>query len=67
MFNHEDPLLNRTEAASYLGIQPQTLSVWLSTKRYPLPVVKVGRSVRYRLSDLKTFLQSRTIGGDHAA
>ena len=67
MFTPEDRLLTRTEAGAFLGIKPETLSVWHSTRRYSLPVVKVGRSVRYRLSDLIAFLQSRTIGGDHAA
>ncbi|WP_298619095.1 helix-turn-helix domain-containing protein [uncultured Zoogloea sp.] len=50
-------LLTRPEAAKYLRIQPQTLAVWASTKRYPLPVVKVGRLVRYRLTDLEQFMK----------
>jgi hypothetical protein len=67
MFTTEDPLLTRVEAGAFLGIKPETLSVWHSTQRYSIPVVKVGRSVRYRLSDLKAFLQARTIGGGNAA
>ncbi|WP_284186793.1 helix-turn-helix domain-containing protein [Zoogloea oryzae] len=50
-------LLTRLEAAQLLRIQPQTLAVWASTKRYPLPVVKVGRLVRYRLADLEQFMK----------
>jgi excisionase family DNA binding protein len=54
-------LLTREQAAEYLGIKPETLAVWLTTKRYNLPVVKIGRCVRYRLRDLEQFIESRTI------
>ena len=53
-------LLTRQEAAEYLGVKPQTLAVWAVTGRYDLPVVKVGRLVRYRRSDLDKWLESRT-------
>lgn len=56
-----DSLLSRSAAAKHLGVKPQTLSVWASVGRYDLPFVKVGRSVRYRLSDLDKFLVSRTV------
>lgn len=52
--------INDKEAASVLEVKPGTLSVWRSTGRYPLPYVKVGRSVRYRLDDLAQFIASRT-------
>ncbi len=55
-------LLTRAEAAAYLNIRPQTLAAWLCTKRYRIPVVKVGRSVRYRIRDLEKFVESRTVG-----
>lgn len=55
-----DPLLNRKEAAKYLGgLKPETLAVWDCTKRYDLEPIKVGRSVRYRRSSLDKFLESR--------
>ena len=53
-------LLNREEAAKFLGLKPATLACWASTKRYQLPMVKVGRAVRYRLADLERWLESRT-------
>lgn len=53
-------LLDDPAAAEFLGINPQTLAVWRSTKRYPIPYIKVGRSVRYRESDLIEWLESRT-------
>ena len=41
-------LLTRAEAAAYLGVKAQTLSVWATAKRYDLPFIKVGSLVRYR-------------------
>ena len=49
-------------AAEYIGVKPGTLQVWRSTKRYPLPYLKIGRLVRYRQSDLDAFLKARTVG-----
>ena len=55
-------LVDEKLAAEILGITPGTLSVWRCTRRYPLPYVKIGRTVRYRLSDLEEFARSRTVG-----
>jgi excisionase family DNA binding protein len=57
-------LLTRREAAAFLGVKEQTLAVWATTRRYHLPMVKVGSLCRYRLADLEAFLQSRTVGAD---
>lgn len=54
------PLLTRRQAADYLGVKEQTLASWHSSGRYSLPVVKVGRSARYRIADLETFCAQRT-------
>lgn len=56
-----DRLLNRKEAAELLGTTEGTLSVWTCNKRYHLPIVKVGRLVKYKLSDLMAFIDARTI------
>jgi excisionase family DNA binding protein len=56
-------LLTEAEAAEFLGLEPKTLAIWRSTKRYPLPYIKVGRLVRYQRSDLLAFLESRRIRG----
>ncbi len=50
-------LLTRRQAAEYLGIKENTLAVWATTKRHPLPYIKVGRLVKYRLTDLQAFLE----------
>jgi excisionase family DNA binding protein len=55
-------MLTRDAAATYIGIRPQTLAVWAITAKYGLPMVKVGRSVRYRRSDLDKWLERRTVG-----
>lgn len=54
-------LLTNDQAATYLGVAPNSLAVWRTTKRYALPYVKVGRLVKYRLADLNAFLESRTV------
>ena len=53
-------LLDENQAASILKVKPGTLSVWRSTGRYSIPFIKVGRSVRYRLGDLNSWLEGRT-------
>ena len=64
---HTEQLLNRKEAADYLGIKEHTLCVWASESRYDLRYVKVGRLVKYRLSDLAAFVarNTRQKGGQH--
>ena len=54
-------LLDVRNAAAALDVKPQTLAVWRASGRYPLPFIKVGRSVRYRAADLQKFLESRTV------
>lgn len=54
-----EPLLNRKDAAKYLRVSPGTLAVWDCTKRYDLKPIKIGRAVRYRLSDLNRFLEDQ--------
>ncbi len=59
-------LLTESEAAERLGLKPQTLTVWRSTRRYELPYIKCGRSVRYTEDAIDQFLTARTIGGGSA-
>ncbi|MGD0960797.1 MAG: helix-turn-helix domain-containing protein [Methylomonas sp.] len=55
-------LFTNAQAAAYIGVEPGTLEVWRSTKRYNLPFIKVGRLVKYRKESLDAFLESRTVG-----
>lgn len=52
-------LVDDSAASVYLGVTTGTLSVWRSSGRYPLPFVKVGRRVRYRVGDILDFVESR--------
>ena len=54
-------LLTPTQMAQMLGVSIGTLAVWRCTKRYPLPYIKVGRSVRYSRAHGKDFIAARTV------
>jgi len=56
-------LLNEEQAAEFLNIKPNTLAVWRSTKRYPIPFVKIGACVRYKRADLEAFIQENRVEG----
>ncbi len=60
-------LLTRKQAAEYIGVEPSTLDVWASTKRYSLKFIKVGRLAKYRVADLDEFLSLRTVNGCEGA
>jgi len=55
-------LLTREQTAKLLGVKGQTLAVWASTGRYGLRFIRVGKSVRYRRSDVEAWLESRAVG-----
>lgn len=59
MQHNNEPLLDRKMAAKYLGLSPGTLAVWDCTKRQNLNPIKIGRSVRYRRSDLDKFIEQQ--------
>ena len=41
-------LMTEVEAAAYIRVMPNTMSVWRSARRYDIPYLKIGRLVRYR-------------------
>lgn len=55
------------QAAEFLGVSVGTLEVWRSTGRHRLPFFKVGRHVKYRLSDLEEWLEQRSFTSTAAA
>lgn len=55
-----DRLLRPREAAEWLKISERSL--WSLTQRGDLPAVRIGRSVRYDLADLNTYVESRKSG-----
>lgn len=64
LHNRHSALLSRKQAAEYLGVSVGTLAVWACIGRYNLPMVKVGRLVKYRLVDLEAFITGNLIGGE---
>jgi predicted site-specific integrase-resolvase len=54
-------LLSESDVADLLGVTPHTLAVWRSTKRVPLPYVKLGRCVRYRREDVEAFVAGQRV------
>jgi excisionase family DNA binding protein len=56
----ENDLITTAEMARLLKVQPNTLEVWRATKRYDLPYVKIGRSVRYSRSAAAQFISKNT-------
>jgi predicted DNA-binding transcriptional regulator AlpA len=54
-------LLNDKAAAKLLDISADTLPVWRSTKRYPLPYTRIGRNIRYKKADVLAFIESRMV------
>ena len=63
--NHDswpDTTLVDTPAAAFvLDVAPKTLEIWRCTGRYGLRFVKVGRKVRYRMGDLRAFIDRRSV------
>ena len=53
----DDRLLSNKQAADYLGIKPNTLTIWRTTKRFVIPYIQIGRKVHYKKSDLDIFLE----------
>lgn len=58
----DDVLATPEEAATLIKIQVATLQKWRSTGENNIPFVKIGRSVRYRVSDLKAYVDRHVRG-----
>ena len=63
--NYEDKLLSRKEAAEFLGLKENTLAVWACNKTYYIPMFKIGKYVRYKLTDLIKFIEDQEMGKMH--
>lgn len=60
--DHPRLLLSPRDAARALSICPKTLWSW-TAPRGPIPAINIGRSVRYAVSDLQAFIESRRAQG----
>jgi hypothetical protein len=54
------PAVNEIRASEYLGTAVQTLRNWRNQRRGPA-YVKLGRSVRYLVKDLESYLMKNRI------
>jgi excisionase family DNA binding protein len=62
----ETVLLKVSEVADLLSIEASTLTKWRSVfgiHQQPLPFVKIGRSVRYKRTDVLQYIDKNTVGG----
>lgn len=59
--NITSPMLNREDAAKYLGISSSTLANWACTRKFNIPYIRLGKAVRYRKSDLDAFIESNAV------
>lgn len=62
--DNKEIFLTCKEAAEVLGVKSNTLDVWRCRKRYALPYIKIGKKIRYKMSDLLGFIESRTFNND---
>jgi predicted DNA-binding transcriptional regulator AlpA len=56
--DERDVLLNREETAVYLRVSIPTLELWSRNGEGP-KVTRIKRSVRYRLSDLRAYVEEQ--------
>ena len=56
--SNSDALLTREQAATYLNIAPKTLANWASNGKVQIAYLKIGKTVRYRISDLDAYLET---------
>ena len=54
-------LLTQQEAAAYLGTTVGTLNVWRHFGKNTIPFVRLGRSIRYRKSDLDEWIEAHIV------
>ena len=55
-----DPLVTAGQAAAYLSVAESSLEKWRMHGRGP-KYVKLGRAVRYRISDLNAWVSESTV------
>jgi len=60
-------MMTPSQAAAYLGVKTQTLSVWRCKKRHSLRYYRVGRLIKYRRADLDAWLNANATGGSNDA
>jgi hypothetical protein len=59
--NPQEKMLNRKEAAEFLGYKENTLAIWACTQRQTIPMYKVGKRIKYKLADLQEFQEANPV------
>lgn len=61
----QDTLMDREQAAEYIGVKPRHLQIWAIRKykeTHDTPVYyRLGRNVRYKRSDLDAWLERQRV------
>ena len=57
----EDRLINDRELCDLLGWNPSTPSVLRARGKMQIPFIKIGKRVRYRVSDVEAYLEKQTV------
>ncbi len=55
-----EPYVTAKEVAKFLGLSIAALDKWRYRNETPFPVYRLGRSVRYRLSEADAWARSQT-------
>jgi excisionase family DNA binding protein len=55
-------LTDTNGAAQYLNIPAKTLQKWRSTGYQNITYIRIGRKIRYRYADLKSFVEANLVG-----
>ena len=53
-------LMDTTQAATFFGVQPQTMTLWRTQSRGP-SYVRVCSAIRYRKEDLISYIEKRQV------
>jgi predicted DNA-binding transcriptional regulator AlpA len=56
------PLLSPSETAAYLNVSEKTVKAWRRRRTGPKYILINGQLVRYRIADLDSWLDARTVG-----
>lgn len=57
-----DALLDRAEVGALLSMTPRAIAVAMCRGRFPIPVIRLGRRVRFRLSDVRRYIENANAG-----
>jgi predicted DNA-binding transcriptional regulator AlpA len=60
---HQNKLISAGKTAEILGLKESTLAQYRWRGDTRLPWVKLGKSIRYKLSDIEDYIERSTVSG----